>query len=105
MSHFAARHRLHMLRVDEDDVPAFFQQVVDRVPVHAPHNVAQTVINWEYTTEILRSDLRTRLRDQLQASPPCSVLSHEGSCPQGLGALHVQSIPSSASASGGHRHV
>src|SRR6266567_1036564 len=73
--------------------------------IHAPHNVTKTVINWEYIKEILRSDLHTRLRDQLQASPPRSTLSHEGSCSQGPGALYVQSFPSSASASGGQHHV
>jgi hypothetical protein len=73
--------------------------------LHASHNVAKNVLDWEYTTEILRSDLHTRLRDQLQDLPPRSVLSHEGSCSQDPGALHVQSIPSSTSASGGQHYV
>jgi hypothetical protein len=75
------------------------------MPEHASHNVAKNVLDWEYTTEILRSDLHTRLRDQLQASPPRSALSHEGSCSQDPGALHVQSFPSEEAVSGGQHHV
>jgi hypothetical protein len=73
--------------------------------VHASPNVTKNVLDWEYTTEILHSDLRTHLRGQLQASPPRSVLSHEGSCPKVPGALHVQSFPSEEAASGGQSHV
>jgi hypothetical protein len=101
----ATGKRFDMLRVNQQERAPFFENVVDGMPKHAPHNVAKSVIDWEYTIEILRSDLRTYLRDPLQASPPCSVLSHEGACSQGPGALHVPSIPTSASASGGHRHV
>ena len=68
-------------------------------------NVTKRVRDWEYTTEILRSDLRARLREQLQAPPPGSHLSHEGPCLKAPGASYVQTIPSSKSASGGQRHV
>src|SRR6266568_8978947 len=102
---FSPRHGFHVLCIDEYNLEISFKQVKNGFPVHAPHNVTKTVINWEYIKEILRSDLHTRLRDQLQASPPRSTLSHEGSCSQGPGALYVQSFPSSASASGGQHHV
>jgi hypothetical protein len=94
-----------VLSIDDQQFKVTFEHIVDGFPEHSSPNVAKNVLDWEYTTEILRSDLRTRLRDPLQALPPTSVLSHEGSCPQDPGALHVQSIPSSASASGDQRHV
>ena len=73
--------------------------------VHASPNVTKKVLDWEYTVEILHSDLRARLRDQLHASPPRSALPHEGPIPQGPGALYGQSIPPSVSAAGGQDHV
>jgi hypothetical protein len=91
--------------IGKDQLKLVFQNSGDRAPEHASPNVAKNVLDWEYTTEILRSDLHTRLRDQLQASPPRSVLFHEGSCSQGPGALHVQRIPSEEAASGGQHHV
>lgn len=73
--------------------------------LHASHDVTKKVLDWEYTVEILHSDLRARLRDQLHASPPRTALPHEGSIPQGPGAVYVQSIPTKAAASGGQDHV
>src|SRR6266567_5226275 len=102
---FSPRHGFHVLCIDEYNLEISFKQVKNGFPVHASPNLAKNVIDWEYTIEILRSDLRAYLRDQPQALPPHSVLSHEGSCPQDPGALHVQNIPSSASASGGQHHV
>ncbi len=72
---------------------------------HASPNVTKKVIDWEHTTEILRSDLRTRLRDQFHASPARSVLSDEGSCSQDPGAPHVQDVPPQPQASGGESDV
>jgi len=73
--------------------------------LHASHNVANNVIDWEYSVEILRSDLRARQRDLLHDSPPRSLVPYEGSSPQDPGASYVQSIPSSTSASGGGHYV
>src|SRR5262245_26913278 len=101
----STRDSFDMLRIDYQHGKTAFQQVKHWLPIHTSHNVAKDVIKWEYTTQILRSDLRTRLRDQLQTSPPRSPLFHEGSCPQGPGALYVQRAPSSASTSGGDCHV
>jgi protein-L-isoaspartate O-methyltransferase len=58
---------------------------------HASHNVAKTVLDWEYTREILRIHLR--------------ALSHEGSLSQDRGASHVTIATQSKEASGGHGHV
>ena len=99
------RNGVHMLGIDQQDLITAFQQIENGTPIHASPNVTKNVINWEYTVEILHSDLRTRLRDQPQASPPRFVLSHEGSCLKAPGALHVQSIPSEEAASGGQSHV
>ena len=99
------RNGFDVLCVDHHHLQVAFQDIEDGFPEHASHNVAKNVLDWEYTTEILRSDLRTRLRDPLHASPPSPTLSHEGSYPQGPGASYVQSIPSSTSAFGGQRHV
>jgi len=60
--------------------------------LHASPNVTKKVLDWEYTIGILHSDLRTCLRDQLQALPPRSGQSPEGSYSQGLGAPYVQDI-------------
>lgn len=75
------------------------------MPKHASPNVTKKVLDWEYTREILQSDLRTRLRGPLQTSPPRCALSHEGSRSQAPGALHVQDVPSQQHISGGDRHV
>jgi hypothetical protein len=98
-------NRFDMLGVHDQDLDLTLKQVIDRFPVHASPNATKNVLNWEYTREILRSDLRARLRDQLQAPPPGSQIIHEGPCPQGPGASHVQTVPSSKTTTGGQHHV
>jgi hypothetical protein len=95
-----------MLRIDDHHLCEMpLHQVIGSLPIHASPNLAKNVLNWEHTKEILRSDLRARLRDQLQAPPPGSLFSHEGPCPQGLGASYVQTVPLSKSTTGGQHHV
>jgi hypothetical protein len=73
--------------------------------VHTSPNVTKGVLDWEYTREILQSDLRARAGDQRQAPPPSPSLSHEGPIPQGPGASHVQHTSSAQQAIGGDDHV
>jgi hypothetical protein len=84
---------------------ALFQQIKHGSPIHASPNVTKGVLDWEYTKEILQSDLRVRFGDPRQAPPRPSALSHEGPSPQGPGADHVQADLSSQQTSGGHGHV
>ena len=101
----SSRDRFHVLRIHQNDCPSLFQQIEDRTPKHTTPNVTKHVLNWEYTVEILRSDLRARLRDRLHTSPPRSVISHEGSYPQDPGAPYVQGTLLSASAVFREHHV
>ena len=80
-----------MLSIDQDDRATLFQQVEHRSPIHTSHNVTKTVLDWEYTREILRIHLR--------------ALSHEGSLSQEQGASHVTIATQPKEALGGHRHV
>ncbi len=73
--------------------------------VHTSPNVTKGVLDWEYTREILHSDLRTYLTDPLQTASARLVPSREGSCSQGPGALHDQDFPYQPQASGGDGHV
>src|SRR5579862_4346501 len=66
--------------------------------VHASPNVTKTVLDWEYTRDILRSDLRAYLKASHHQ------LSAEGSRPQGQGGTDAQSIPPKTT-SGGEPHV
>ncbi|HEX3641573.1 MAG TPA: hypothetical protein VHV10_09805, partial [Ktedonobacteraceae bacterium] len=74
-------------------------------PIHASHDVTKSVLDWEYTREILRAHLRACLRDQHQAQPPNPISSHEGSIPQDQGACNVAIVPSPPQATGGDSHV
>ena len=57
--------------------------------LHASPNVTKNVLDWEYTREVLQSDLRARTGDQRQVLPHSPKLFHEGPIPQGPGASHV----------------
>ncbi len=82
-----------------------FQQIVNGFPEHASHNLAKTVLDWEYVVEILRARLRMCLADQQQARPERTSSSYEGSIPQDLGASYAQNIPSEQQVPGGVCHV
>jgi hypothetical protein len=80
---------------------------VDR-GVHAPHNVAKALAEWEYGVTVLSSDssdLRTRLGDQHQAPPRRSGLVPPAAPSPDLGASHVQDVPSLSAESGGDGRV
>jgi hypothetical protein len=102
---FAARHALDVLSSEHPDGDGAFQEIKDRFPEYASHNLAKKVLDWEYSREILHRDLRTCLREQLQASPLHSVSPREGPCSQGPGAPYVQDSPSQPQAPGGNDHV
>ncbi len=102
---FASRYLFSVVGIDHQHFYLAFEHIEDRPPKHASPNVTKKVLDWEYTREILQSDLRTRLRGPLQTSPPRAALSHEGSRSQAPGALHVQDVPSQQHISGGDRHV
>src|SRR5215470_8744270 len=74
-------------------------------PGYASPNVTKTVLDWEYTREILHRDLRTYLTDPLQTASARLVSSREGACSQDPGAPHDQDVPSQPQASGGDGHV
>ena len=98
-------HGFQMLGIDHEDLHMPFQDVKDRFPKHASPNVTKGMLDWEYTREILQSDLRARTGDQLQAPPHSPRSFHEGSIPQGPGASHVQHTSSAQQTPGGHGHV
>jgi len=102
---FAAGKRFDMLRVDQEERATVFKHIVDGMPEHASPNVTKGMLDWEYTREILQSDLRARTGDQLQAPPHSPRSFHEGSIPQGPGASHVQHTSSAQQTPGGHGHV
>ena len=101
----AARHGFDVLRIDQQELELLFQEVPNRSPIHASPNVTKGVLDWEYTREILQSDLRTYLTDPLQTASARLVPSREGACSQGPGAPHGQDVPSQPQASGGDGHV
>lgn len=73
--------------------------------VHASPNVINKVLDWEYTREVPRRDLRTSLTDPLQTASARLAPSRGGSCSQGPGAPHDQDVPSQPQASGGDGRV
>jgi hypothetical protein len=73
--------------------------------VHASHNVAKKVLEWEYVVEILRTDLRLPSRERVPGACLSSALFHEGSLPQGSGVPHAQTVWQTTEKLGGLDHV
>jgi hypothetical protein len=99
----AARDRLGVVGIDNEDVTLLLEQIEHRTPVHAPHNVAKALREWEYAVEILRIHLRARPSNEVHLRKDDSV--PEGSATQGSGVAHVQRILPAIPETGGHGHV
>ena len=73
--------------------------------LHASHNPAKKMLDWDYVIEILHIDLRKRLADWRQAQTTRNLLSDEGSLSQDPGGSHAPSLPSALQTPGGDHHV
>src|SRR5262249_52794297 len=102
---FPSGHVLDVGRVDQKHGQGVFEQIIDRLPIHASRNLVKKILEWEYAVEIERTRLLMRPAEQCPASSSDAVSSHEGACPQGAGVPHGQAVLSASPPSGGHRHV
>ena len=55
----APGHGLDVLRVHDEDGERAVEQIVDRLPIHVPHDVAKEKFGWEYVRAIPRTRLRS----------------------------------------------
>jgi len=92
-------------RIDEQDSKVPFEQIEDGLPVHAPHNVAKRILEWEYGIEIERTRLRLHPAAQCPASSSNPVSFHAGTDQHGAGVSHGQAVLSASLAPGGDCHV
>src|SRR5689334_21384653 len=98
----AAGHVLDVLGIEHPDGETGCQDVVNRRPEHASHNVAKKLAAWEYVSEIQRTQLRrTRGGQDEPAVPSLAARPDRGALDPGS----CHAYPTSAAAPAGDGHV